>query len=40
MMRERLGQRFVAGIVLYLGTTPHAWSDRLAGIPLSTLWRA
>ena len=34
MMRTRLGLRFVAGIVLYLGATPHAWSDRLAGIPL------
>ena len=40
LLRERLGRRFVGGIVLYLGMTTHAWGDRLAGVPLSALWRA
>jgi predicted AAA+ superfamily ATPase len=39
MLRDRLAQRFVVGVVLYLGTASHVWGDRLAGLPLGTLWR-
>jgi len=40
LLRDKLGRRFVGGVVLYLGNSPHAWGDRLAGLPLSALWRA
>lgn len=40
LLRDRLGRRFVAGVVLYLGPTAHALGDRLAALPLSALWRA
>jgi hypothetical protein len=38
-MREKLGDRFVAGVVFYGGNAAHKWGDRLVGLPLSALWR-
>jgi predicted AAA+ superfamily ATPase len=37
-LRDKLGERFTAGVVLYTGRTAVPWGDRLAGVPLSTLW--
>lgn len=38
-LRERLGDRFVAGIVLNAGTTGYRFSDKLWGLPVSALWQ-
>jgi predicted AAA+ superfamily ATPase len=37
-MRDRLGTRFVAGIVLNTGTTGVRLGDRLVGAPVAALW--
>lgn len=37
-LRDKLGRRFVTGVVLYTGGAAHAWGDRLIGLPLSALW--
>ncbi|MGQ0624618.1 MAG: ATP-binding protein [Sporichthyaceae bacterium] len=37
-LRDRLGDRFVAGIVLHTGTHRLALGDRLAALPVSALW--
>ncbi|HST43407.1 MAG TPA: ATP-binding protein [Conexibacter sp.] len=37
-LRERLGERFVAGAVLYTGRTTLPLGDRLWALPLSALW--
>lgn len=39
-LRERLGDRFLAGFVLDLGTTSAAFGDRLRALPASALWTA
>lgn len=38
MLRDRLGDRFVAGIVLNTGTKGYRFADRLYGLPISALW--
>lgn len=37
-MRERLGERFVAGVVLYTGERTLAFGERLWAVPLEALW--
>lgn len=37
-LREKLGERFVAGAVLYLGQHTYSLGDRLLALPLSSLW--
>jgi uncharacterized protein len=39
-LARRLGDRLVAGVVLYAGPTPLPFGDRLRAWPISTLWRA
>ena len=36
--RERLGDRFVAGVVLHTGPSVFALSDRIAAAPIASLW--
>jgi predicted AAA+ superfamily ATPase len=38
LLRDKLRHRFVAGYFIYAGPDPLPWGDRLAAIPLSTLW--
>ncbi len=40
LLRDRIRRRFVGGFVFYAGRDPLPWGDRLAGVPLSTLWTA
>lgn len=40
LLRDRIRSRFAGGFVLYAGRDPVPWGDRLAGVPLSTLWTA
>lgn len=37
-LRDRVGDRFVAGVVLFTGTTGRRHGDRLAAVPLERLW--
>lgn len=37
-LRDRLGDRFVHGVVIHLGTRPLSFGDRLTALPLSSLW--
>lgn len=37
-LRERLGERFVAGIVLHTGQRSLPFGDRLWALPIATLW--
>lgn len=37
-LRDKLGPRFVAGVVLYAGTRSVPFGDRLWALPISTLW--
>lgn len=37
-LRDRLGDRFIAGIVLNTGRTGYRYSDRLWGLPVASLW--
>ena len=39
-LAERLGNDFIAGIVLYTGTSTLPFGDRLRAMPVSTLWQA
>ena len=39
LMRDRLGDRFVAGVVLYIGDIPQRRGDKLMVLPIDTLWR-
>lgn len=39
-LRDRLGDSFHAGIVLYSGQLPIRLGDRLWALPISTLWQA
>lgn len=39
-LRNHLGHRFVAGIVLNTGTSGYRYSDRLYGAPVSALWES
>ncbi len=38
LLRDKVGQRFVAGVVLYTGTRAAPFGDRLWALPLATLW--
>lgn len=37
-LRDRLGERFVAGLVLHTGPSAFALSDRIAALPIASLW--
>ena len=37
-LRQRLGDRFHAGVVVHLGPTSASFGDRLWAVPLSALW--
>lgn len=37
-LRDKLGARFKAGVVLHLGAETLPFGDRLAAVPLSGLW--
>ncbi|MEY9951801.1 ATP-binding protein [Leifsonia sp. EB34] len=37
-LRDRLGDRFIAGIVLNTGQTGYRYSERLWGLPVASLW--
>jgi predicted AAA+ superfamily ATPase len=37
-LRDRLGERFLAGIVLNTGAAGYRYADRLYGAPISALW--
>jgi predicted AAA+ superfamily ATPase len=37
-MRDRLGERFVAGFVLHTGSTSAPFGERIAAVPLAALW--
>ncbi|MFE4949646.1 ATP-binding protein [Leifsonia sp. NPDC056665] len=37
-LRDRLGDRFVAGVALYLGERSYSYEDRLHVIPVDKLW--
>lgn len=37
-LRDRMGQRFVAGVVLHTGPRVYALGERLLAAPISTLW--
>lgn len=37
-LRDRLGDRFLAGVVLNTGAAGYRYSDRLFGAPISALW--
>jgi uncharacterized protein len=38
-LRDRLGERFLHGLVVHLGDRPLPFGDRLTALPISTLWR-
>lgn len=38
-LRDRLGSRFLAGLVLHTGPTAELLGDRIVGAPLDALWR-
>lgn len=37
-LRDKLGDRFKLGVVLYTGEQPLPFGDRLAAVPISSLW--
>jgi hypothetical protein len=37
-LREKLGERFVAGVVLHTGPRSFALGERVLAAPISTLW--
>lgn len=37
-LRDELGDRFIAGVVLNAGQTSYRYADRLYGLPVSSLW--
>lgn len=39
LLRDRLGDRFVRGVVLFTGTIPQERGDRLSALPMRELWR-
>ena len=38
VLRDKLGDRFVGGFVLYTGTEVIPWGDRLRAMPISSIW--
>ncbi len=39
-MRDRLGEQFLRGVVLYSGSLPFELAEKVWALPLSSLWRA
>ncbi len=39
-LRDRVGDRFVAGVILYTGQHSLSFGDRLGALPMESLWRA
>ena len=39
LLRDRLGERFVRGVVLFTGAIPQDRGDRLSALPMRELWR-
>jgi uncharacterized protein len=39
-LRDRLGDRFINGVVIHLGERPRSFGDRLTSLPASALWEA
>jgi predicted AAA+ superfamily ATPase len=39
-MRDRLGERFLAGVVFHTGPSAFALTDRIAALPIAALWSA
>lgn len=37
-LRDRLGERFVAGVILHTGPSTFGLSDRIAAAPIASLW--
>ncbi len=37
-LRDKLGKRFVAGVVLHTGTTGGPFGERIAAVPMDVLW--
>jgi predicted AAA+ superfamily ATPase len=37
-LRDKVGERFVAGAVLYFGQETYSLGDRLVALPMSSLW--
>jgi uncharacterized protein len=37
-LRERLGERFTAGVVLHLGQRASSFGDGIHALPVSVLW--
>lgn len=40
MLRDRLGPRFVVGLILYTGPTAGPFGERIAAVPMDILWSA
>lgn len=40
LLRDKLGERFKAGVLLYTGPSTVPFGDRLAAVPLAGLWEA
>jgi predicted AAA+ superfamily ATPase len=40
MLRDKLGERFVGGVVLHTGTTAGSLGDRLISAPIDMIWKA
>ena len=38
-LADRLGDRFVGGYVLHLGSQTHPFGDRMTALPLSAMWQ-
>jgi uncharacterized protein len=38
LLRDRLGSRFIAGVVMHVGNTIQPFGDRLHSVPVSCLW--
>jgi len=38
-LRDRLGHRFLMGVVLNTGSHGYRYADRLIGLPVSALWQ-
>ncbi len=39
-MRDRLGDRFINGVVIHLGSRPLPFGDRITSLPVSAVWSA
>lgn len=39
-MRDRLGERFLAGVVFHTGPSAFALTDQIAALPIAALWSA